>query len=177
MAKPWKEHRQTITKLYIQEGRTLEDVRGIMKTEYNFEASIRSYRQHFDIWEIGKYNCKKRQQRQQHRRHLRDRMNFPAPLPTPPKLQGSTETSNPGYLQMSSCASLGSPKHPAPPPINRRQHDPWRNFDGNRLPMSQSSCVSENCIKTEVEGVGTSCKNVLMRPSAARYPPQGVVQS
>lgn len=39
MAKPWNEHRATITKLYIQEGRTLEDVRGIMKTEYNFEAS------------------------------------------------------------------------------------------------------------------------------------------
>lgn len=39
MAKPWNEHRATITKLYIQEGRTLEDVRGIMKTEHNFEAS------------------------------------------------------------------------------------------------------------------------------------------
>lgn len=39
MAKPWNQHRETITKLYIQEGRTLEDVRGIMKTEYNFQAS------------------------------------------------------------------------------------------------------------------------------------------
>ncbi|KAF5680396.1 hypothetical protein FHETE_521 [Fusarium heterosporum] len=63
MAKPWSEHRGTITKLYIGEGRTLEDVRNIMKVQHNFVASIRSYRQHFDKWEIGKYNCKKRERR------------------------------------------------------------------------------------------------------------------
>jgi hypothetical protein len=38
MAKPWNEHRATIIKLYIQEGKTLEDVQGIMKTEYDFKA-------------------------------------------------------------------------------------------------------------------------------------------
>ncbi|KAF5021682.1 hypothetical protein F66182_6270 [Fusarium sp. NRRL 66182] len=65
MAKPWDEYREAIIKLYIQEGRTLEDVRNIMKMRYNFEASIRSYRQHFDKWKVTKYNCKKRQRRRQ----------------------------------------------------------------------------------------------------------------
>ncbi|KAL6352341.1 hypothetical protein LRP88_00067 [Fusarium phalaenopsidis] len=87
MAKPWNEHRATITKLYIQEGRTLEDVRGIMKTEYNFEASIRSYRQHFDIWGIGKYNCKKSQQR----RLQSLKVTPPAPLRSP-ALSSSSDT-------------------------------------------------------------------------------------
>ncbi|KAJ4307361.1 hypothetical protein N0V84_012788, partial [Fusarium piperis] len=93
MAKPWHEHRETITKLYIQEGRTLEDVRSIMKAEHNFEASIRSYRQHFDIWDIGKYNCKKRQQR---RRQSLNRtiLPSPAPLRSPPAL--SSSSSDPG---------------------------------------------------------------------------------
>ncbi|KAF4338276.1 hypothetical protein FBEOM_7810 [Fusarium beomiforme] len=63
MAKPWNEHQGTIIKLYIKEGRTLKDVRNIMKMKYNFDASIRSYRQHFDTWEIGKYTCKKRNER------------------------------------------------------------------------------------------------------------------
>ncbi|KAK2693713.1 hypothetical protein QWA68_008697 [Fusarium oxysporum] len=63
MAKPWNEHQGTITKLYIKEGRTLKDVRNIMKLKYNFDASIRSYRQHFDIWGVGKYTCKKREER------------------------------------------------------------------------------------------------------------------
>ncbi|KAF4452626.1 hypothetical protein F53441_4565 [Fusarium austroafricanum] len=63
MAKPWNEHRGIITKLYIKEGRTLKDVRNIMKMQHNFDASIRSYRQHFDKWGIGKYTCKKRDER------------------------------------------------------------------------------------------------------------------
>ncbi|KLO84153.1 hypothetical protein CEK26_009919 [Fusarium fujikuroi] len=63
MAKPWNEYQGTITKLYIKDGRTLKDVRAIMKLKYNFDASIRSYRQHFDIWGVGKYTCKKREER------------------------------------------------------------------------------------------------------------------
>jgi hypothetical protein len=39
MAKPWNEYQGTITKLYIKEGRTLKDVRNIMKLKYNFDAS------------------------------------------------------------------------------------------------------------------------------------------
>ncbi|KAI5464717.1 Clr5 domain-containing protein [Mariannaea sp. PMI_226] len=77
MAKPWNEHRSTITRLYIQDGRKLEDVRTIMKTKYGFDASTRSYRQHFDHWNVTKYNCKKRQRRRQ--------ASSGAALPSPPQ--------------------------------------------------------------------------------------------
>ncbi|KAI9151693.1 formamidopyrimidine-DNA glycosylase [Paramyrothecium foliicola] len=60
MTKPWKEFRQEIVRLYIQEGRTLRDVQDIMRRQHNFNASIRSYRQQFDHWGVGKYKCKKR---------------------------------------------------------------------------------------------------------------------
>jgi hypothetical protein len=60
MTKPWKEFRPEIVRLYIQEGRTLRDVQEIMKREHNFSASIRSYRQQFDHWRVGKYKCKRK---------------------------------------------------------------------------------------------------------------------
>ncbi|KAF9876227.1 hypothetical protein CkaCkLH20_06170 [Colletotrichum karsti] len=65
MTKAWKEHRDVITRLYIHESRTLEDVRDIMQKQYNFKASTRSYRQQFDKWHLSKYNCKKRNSRRQ----------------------------------------------------------------------------------------------------------------
>jgi hypothetical protein len=115
MVKPWKEFRQEITRLYIQEGRTLAEVRAVMRERHGFQAScvflfflsflvgffssfavfhlvdfhptaertkaerierltnisrensIRSYRQHFEQWDLQKYNCRKRQQRRQQR--------------------------------------------------------------------------------------------------------------
>ncbi|CAH0052885.1 unnamed protein product [Clonostachys solani] len=63
MTKPWDKNRKEIVRLYIREGRTLQEVKGIMKAKHNFDASIRSYRQWFDKWDVTKYNCKKRQQR------------------------------------------------------------------------------------------------------------------
>jgi hypothetical protein len=63
MTKDWKLHQHEITRLYIDEGRTLRDVQSIMKNRYDFQASIRSYRAHFDEWRIGKYKCKKRPDR------------------------------------------------------------------------------------------------------------------
>ncbi|KAF4972015.1 hypothetical protein FZEAL_9692 [Fusarium zealandicum] len=100
MAKPWDKYRRTIIKLYINDGRTLEDVRGIMKTQYSFEASIRSYRQHFDLWGIGKYNCKKRQARRQ---SLNGGI-LPSPPHSPPV---ASETASP---PPSSCGSQPSPE-------------------------------------------------------------------
>ncbi|KAF5242388.1 hypothetical protein FAUST_3399 [Fusarium austroamericanum] len=110
MAKPWNEHRGTITKLYIQEGRTLEDTRNIMKDQYNFEASIRSYRQHFDIWEIGKYNCKKRDRRR--------RQSFAKTLPlspphSPSDVPGEGERSSPTSTS-SSMSRRSSEQKPLP---------------------------------------------------------------
>ncbi|RSL79661.1 hypothetical protein CDV31_017187 [Fusarium ambrosium] len=121
-AKPWNEHRGTIAKLYIQEGRTLKDVRGIMKTEYNFEASIRSYLAYFDSWGIGKYNCKKRQQR----RHRSSNATLLGPPRSPSAVTSSPETSGPGSLQFSSRASLcSSGQQPPLPAIQQSpQHTP-----------------------------------------------------
>ncbi|KAM6523490.1 hypothetical protein FSOLCH5_004110 [Fusarium solani] len=176
MAKPWSEHRATITKLYIQEGRTLEDVRGIMKTEYNFEASIRSYRQHFDIWDIGKYNCKKRQQR---RRQSLKRPILPSPLRSPPALSSSSETSDPGSSPASSCASQRSPEQlplPALQQTPRYAAPPF--FDAHQLPALQSSTLPEPRIKVESGGGGgTGWREMPMYPSAAPHPPQSVLQS
>ncbi|KXH59401.1 hypothetical protein CSAL01_04383, partial [Colletotrichum salicis] len=67
MTKAWKEHRDVIARLYIKENRTLDEVREIMQQDYNFKASTRSYRQHFDQWDLSKYNCKKRTARRQSR--------------------------------------------------------------------------------------------------------------
>ncbi|KAI8681357.1 Clr5 domain-containing protein [Fusarium keratoplasticum] len=178
MAKPWNEHRATITKLYIQEGRTLEDVRGIMKTEYNFEASIRSYRQHFDIWDIGKYNCKKRQQR---RRQSLKRPILPSPLRSPPALSSSSETSDPGSSPASSCASQRSPEQLPLPALQQtpRYAAPPSFFDAHQLPALQSSStLPEPRIKVESGGGGgTGWRDMPMYPSAAPNPPQSVLQS
>ncbi|PTD04942.1 hypothetical protein FCULG_00002148 [Fusarium culmorum] len=110
MAKPWNEHRGTITKLYIQEGRTLEDTRNIMKDQYNFEASIRSYRQHFDIWEIGKYNCKKRDRRR--RRSLAKTLPL-SPPHSPSDVPGEGERSSP-ISTSSSMSRRSSEQKPLP---------------------------------------------------------------
>lgn len=39
MTKAWKEYRDTITRLYITESRTLEEVKDIMQREHSFKAS------------------------------------------------------------------------------------------------------------------------------------------
>ncbi|RSL62501.1 hypothetical protein CEP54_005700 [Fusarium duplospermum] len=179
MAKPWNEHRGTITKLYIQEGRTLEDVRGIMKTEYNFEASIRSYRQHFDMWDVGKYNCKKRKQR---RRESLKRTILPSPLRSPPALTSSPSTSDPGSSPPSSCAGQRSPEQLPLPALQHppRYTAPQPSFfeTHHQLPALQSPpTLSEPRIK--VEGGGSGWRDMPMYPSAAPHPPppQSVLQS
>ncbi|SPJ91972.1 uncharacterized protein FTOL_13626 [Fusarium torulosum] len=117
MAKPWSEHRGTITKLYIHEGRTLEDVRNIMKVQHNFEASIRSYRQHFDKWEIGKYNCKKRERRR--RQSLSN--NILSPPHSPPDVAMKREDMGSPMSSSSSMSRRSSEQKPLPtlkqPPI------------------------------------------------------------
>ncbi|KAM6506346.1 hypothetical protein FSOLCH5_013333 [Fusarium solani] len=176
MAKPWDKHRETITKLYITEGRTLEDVRGIMKTYHNFEASIRSYRQHFDIWDIGKYNCKKRQQR---RRQFHKRTILPGPQRSPPALSSASETSDPGSSPASSCGSQHSPEQqlslPAIQQPPRYAQSPY--FDAHKFLGLQSSSPPEPCIKIENGGGKTGWRDVPMYPSAALHPSQSMLQS
>ncbi|KAK1590002.1 Clr5 domain-containing protein [Colletotrichum navitas] len=60
MTKAWGEKRADITRLYIDENKTLNEVKAIMEEHHDFKASTRSYRQQFDKWGLAKYNCKKR---------------------------------------------------------------------------------------------------------------------
>lgn len=39
MTKKWEKNRDAIYKLYKEDGKTLDETRGIMKTEHHFEAS------------------------------------------------------------------------------------------------------------------------------------------
>ncbi|KAF5707177.1 serine threonine kinase [Fusarium mundagurra] len=50
----WNEHRELITRLYLEEGRRLQEVRDIMRTYYNFDASARYYRQYLNKWGADK---------------------------------------------------------------------------------------------------------------------------
>ncbi|PNP61391.1 hypothetical protein FNYG_13874 [Fusarium nygamai] len=54
IAELWDKHQGLITRLYQDEGRRLQEVRDIMRTYYNFDASARSYRQHLNEWGISK---------------------------------------------------------------------------------------------------------------------------
>ncbi|KAI8710508.1 Clr5 domain-containing protein [Fusarium sp. LHS14.1] len=174
-AKPWNEHRPTITKLYIQEGRTLEDVRVIMMTEHNFEASIRSYRQHFDIWDIGKYNCKKRQQR---RRQILNRAILPAPLRSTTALSIPSETFDPGSSPVSSCASLRASEQVPLPAIRQPPgYAPSPHFGTHHLLALRSSSPPEPRIKIENGGGEMDRMGIPMYRRTAPPPPQSMLRS
>ncbi|RSL77483.1 hypothetical protein CDV31_017322 [Fusarium ambrosium] len=79
-----------------------------MKTDYNFEASIRPYWQRFDIWDIGKYECKRRQRR---RSQCHNKTVLPPPLRYHPALNKASETSDPGSSPTSSCVSEYAVEH------------------------------------------------------------------
>ncbi|KAK9423180.1 hypothetical protein SUNI508_04474 [Seiridium unicorne] len=50
--------RDTIVKLYIEEGRGLKDVVDIMENEHGFYATMKMYKYRFDRWDVHKYNKK-----------------------------------------------------------------------------------------------------------------------
>lgn len=58
MPKNWLFHKAEIRQLYIDEGKTLEQVRGILKARHGFTASIRAYRMRVDEWAFRKYKTK-----------------------------------------------------------------------------------------------------------------------
>ncbi|KAH6956839.1 Clr5 domain-containing protein [Fusarium avenaceum] len=138
MAKPWSEHRGTITKLYIHEGRTLEDVRNIMKVQHNFEASIRSYRQHFDKWEIGKYNCKKRERRR--RQSLTN--NMLSPPHSPPDMAIKREEMGSPASSSSSMSRHSSEQKPLP--ILKQPHILYPTYLQQIRPQDDLPAKAEN---------------------------------
>lgn len=119
MTKPWLEFKDVITKLYINEGKTLAEVRKIMKDTFDFEASIRSYRQHFDAWGVMKYNCKKRNSRRQQKAHARG---LPSPSP-------EMSVVSPESLTRSSSISSGSSQSLSPRVIQPRPYYGGQEFE------------------------------------------------
>ncbi|KAH6699728.1 ankyrin repeat-containing domain protein [Leptodontidium sp. MPI-SDFR-AT-0119] len=54
MAKDWDRYKTEINTLYINDGKSLDDVRRILKGRHNFDASVRAYRMKLEYWGIKK---------------------------------------------------------------------------------------------------------------------------
>ncbi|KAH7019416.1 Clr5 domain-containing protein [Ilyonectria destructans] len=150
MAKPWNDHRHTIVRLYINEGKTLQEVRAIMKSQYKFEASVRSYRQHFDQWRVGKYNCKKRMLRR--RQSQANRPLLPSPPRTPVVYASSSTESiseggtvgapSPESIASTRRSSQHTPEQRPLPDPSAQQHRFMSFFEGNptqELPLREKT--------------------------------------
>ncbi|KAG9238034.1 Clr5 domain-containing protein [Amylocarpus encephaloides] len=59
MSKDWKSHKAEFFQLYTVEGRTLQDVKGILEDRHGFIASTRAYRMRVDEWGLRKYKSTK----------------------------------------------------------------------------------------------------------------------
>ncbi|KAG9238036.1 Clr5 domain-containing protein [Amylocarpus encephaloides] len=55
MPKPWSLHKAEISRLYIQEGKTLNEVRETLSRCHGFQASVRAYRMRINEWALQKY--------------------------------------------------------------------------------------------------------------------------
>ncbi|KFH40972.1 hypothetical protein ACRE_083390 [Hapsidospora chrysogenum ATCC 11550] len=171
MVKPWKEFRQEITRLYIQEGRTLAEVRAMMRERHGFQASIRSYRQHFERWDLQKYNCKKRQQRRQQQRYAggdRGSSMLPSP-PRTPLLASSRHHADDtrGPLVVAATAGHRLPHAPSPHYFFDEPMSPLDGFE--RTPTSQQfdpARYAQRRLSAEGEGYG----QLALPPGAAWSP-------
>ncbi|KAH6672379.1 Clr5 domain-containing protein, partial [Halenospora varia] len=59
MPKDWASHKAEVEQLYIEQGRTLKEVRDILKDRHGFSASVRAYRMRIDDWDLRKYRSRK----------------------------------------------------------------------------------------------------------------------
>ncbi|KAF8248486.1 hypothetical protein K440DRAFT_493231, partial [Wilcoxina mikolae CBS 423.85] len=50
----WEIHKETIRKLYLTEGRKLQDVSLIMDRDYNFKATQQQYKKKLKVWKFEK---------------------------------------------------------------------------------------------------------------------------
>ncbi|KAI8625309.1 hypothetical protein F5Y19DRAFT_489801 [Xylariaceae sp. FL1651] len=58
-ASSWFAHRGNIKRLYIDEDKTLEETRKLMKEKYNFDATPQMYKEKFGDWGFSKYISRK----------------------------------------------------------------------------------------------------------------------
>ena len=56
----WESHRHTIIQLYMREGRTLNEVMQIMRTQHSFDATVKMYVSRFVLWDVEKNNPARR---------------------------------------------------------------------------------------------------------------------
>ncbi|KAI3583491.1 Clr5 domain-containing protein [Fusarium oxysporum f. sp. albedinis] len=170
MAKPWNEHQGTITKLYIKEGRTLKDVRNIMKLKYNFDASIRSYRQHFDIWGVGKYTCKKREERR--RRSLNKSLSLSPSQSLADVIIKQEEASSPASSSGSSSDQMRS-QDDAQTKIDASRAPLWEGLDIDMLRSSQTAqAMLPSIMPIQSYNEATSWPVPRGAPSYLNSPPQ-----
>lgn len=59
MPKDWKYHKAEVERLYIKEGKPLEQIRDILREEHGFNASMRAYRMRIDNWGLDQNKSSK----------------------------------------------------------------------------------------------------------------------
>ncbi|PVH70756.1 hypothetical protein DL98DRAFT_124223 [Cadophora sp. DSE1049] len=59
MPKDWKYHKAEVERLYIREGKPLEQIRDILREEHGFNASMRAYRMRIDNWGLDQNKSSK----------------------------------------------------------------------------------------------------------------------
>ncbi|KAL2060690.1 hypothetical protein VTL71DRAFT_9331 [Oculimacula yallundae] len=56
MPKDWRYHKAEVERLYTHEGKSLEEIRDILREEHGFSASMRAYRLRIDTWGLTQNN-------------------------------------------------------------------------------------------------------------------------
>ncbi|PMD42379.1 hypothetical protein L207DRAFT_310323 [Hyaloscypha variabilis F] len=68
----WGDVKDEIERLYMKEGKSLDEVRDILKERRNFNPSVRAYKDKFEEWGYKKYNRRRREPLTQTRDLIRD---------------------------------------------------------------------------------------------------------
>jgi hypothetical protein len=66
----WEQHRTTIKRLYLDEDKTLPQIKQIMEHEFKFKATSKMYKRRFTLWKIDSKNLKRAEVKQIARRKV-----------------------------------------------------------------------------------------------------------
>jgi hypothetical protein len=66
----WEQHRSTIKRLYLDEDKTLPQIKQIMEHEFKFKATSKMYKRRFTLWKIDGKNLKRAEVKQIARRKV-----------------------------------------------------------------------------------------------------------
>lgn len=151
-----------------RERETRENREGLPTSPSRERNSIRSYRQHFERWDLQKYNCKKRQQRRQQQRYGtgdRGSSMLPSPPRTPllPSSRHQADDTR-GPLVVTATAGHHLPHAPSPHYFFDEPTSPLDGFE--RTPTSQQfdpARFAQRRLSAEGEGYG----QLALPPGAA----------